>query len=29
MTPDVLLVDIGALVMVGLVAWYFRLFRRP
>lgn len=29
MTPDVLLVDVGALVLVGLVAWYFRLFRRP
>ncbi len=28
MTLDVLLVDGGALVLVGLIAWYFRLFRR-
>lgn len=28
MTVDVLLVDLGALVLVGLIAWYFRLFRR-
>jgi hypothetical protein len=26
---DVLLVDLGALVLVGWIAWYFRLFRRP
>jgi hypothetical protein len=25
---DVLLVNLGSLVLVGLVVWYFRLFRR-
>jgi hypothetical protein len=28
MSPDVVLVDLAALVLVGLVAWYFRLFPR-
>lgn len=28
-TLDVVLVNGGALVLVGLIAWYFRLFRRP
>ena len=25
---DVLLVDLGALVLIALIIWYFRLFRR-
>jgi hypothetical protein len=28
MSLDVLLVNLGALALVGLVIWYFRLFRR-
>jgi hypothetical protein len=28
MRMDVLLVNLGALVLIGLVAWYFRLFQR-
>jgi hypothetical protein len=28
MSPDVLFVDLGALVMVGLIVWYFRLLNR-
>jgi len=28
MSLDVLLVDLGALVMVGLILWYFRLLNR-
>jgi len=28
MAPDVILVNLGALVVVGLIIWYFRLFRR-
>jgi len=28
MPLDVLLVDLGALVLIGVIAWYFRLFRR-
>ena len=27
--PDILLVDLGAFLLVGWIAWYFRLFRRP
>jgi len=27
MPLDVLLVDLGALLLTGLIAWYFRLFR--
>jgi hypothetical protein len=29
MPADILLVDVGALLLVIGVAWYFRLFRRP
>jgi len=25
---DVVAVNLGALILVGLIAWYFRLFRR-
>jgi len=28
MPPDVFLVDLGALVLVGLIVWYFRLLNR-
>lgn len=28
MTADVLMVDLGALVLILAIAWYFRLFRR-
>jgi hypothetical protein len=28
MAPDVFLVNLGALVIVGLIIWYFRLFQR-
>jgi hypothetical protein len=28
MPLDVLLVDLGALFLAGLIAWYFRLFER-
>jgi len=28
MALDVILVNLGALVVVGLIVWYFRLFRR-
>jgi len=28
MSPDVYFVDLGALVLVGLIAWYFRLLNR-
>jgi len=28
MSPDVLLVDLGALVLIGLIVWYFRLLGR-
>jgi len=28
MPLDVLLVDVGALVLIGVIAWYFRLFRK-
>jgi hypothetical protein len=28
MRMDVLLVNLGALVLIALVAWYFRLFQR-
>jgi hypothetical protein len=28
MTLDVLLVNLGALLVVGLIVWYFRLFKR-
>jgi hypothetical protein len=29
MSMDVILVDLGALLLVTLIAWYFRFFRRP
>ena len=29
MPVDVLLVDLGALMVMGVIVWYFRLFRRP
>jgi hypothetical protein len=29
MPIDVLLVDLGALVLVGVIAWYFRIMNRP
>lgn len=29
MPVDVLLVDLGALLVMGVIVWYFRLFRRP
>jgi len=25
---DIVIVDAGALILVGLIVWYFRLFRR-
>jgi hypothetical protein len=28
MSLDILLVDLGALVLVGLIVWYFRLLDR-
>ena len=28
MALDVILVNLGALLVVGLIVWYFRLFRR-
>jgi len=28
MTMDVLFVDLGALVLIALIAWYFRVLRR-
>ena len=28
MPMDIVLVDAGALILVGLIVWYFRLFRR-
>jgi hypothetical protein len=28
MALDTILVNLGALVVVGLIIWYFRLFRR-
>lgn len=28
MAPDVLVVDLGALLMVALIVWYFRLLDR-
>ena len=28
MALDLILVNLGALVVVGLIVWYFRLFRR-
>jgi hypothetical protein len=29
MTLDVLLVNLAALALVAVIAWYFRLLRRP
>jgi hypothetical protein len=29
MPVDVLLVDLGALLLVGMIVWYFRLLRKP
>lgn len=28
MSPDVFMVDLGALVLVGFIVWYFRLLNR-
>jgi len=27
MRPDVLLVDVGAIILIALIVWYFRLLR--
>jgi len=28
MPMDIVIVDAGALILLGLIVWYFRLFRR-